>query len=159
MAPRPRHLHDRRARTNAIWVWSPSRIDPYPDVDLAALYPGDEYVDWLGMTGYFRLIDTTPSFTRTFGRTLTALSAIASKPVLLSEVGATETGANTAKKVTWIRDLFKGIAENPQIIGLAWFDQSILGNDWRIESSSAASTAFAEGVADPKYGSGVWYPR
>jgi beta-mannanase len=157
-----RHVHDlftAAGATNAIWIWSPSRINPYPDIDLAPLYPGDAYVDWLGMTGYFRLTDQTPSFARTFDATLAALSDVADKPVLLSEVGATEAGGNKAKKVAWIKDLFAGMAANPQIIGFSWFDQSVGGNDWRIESSSAATAAFAEGVADPRYGAGVWYPR
>jgi Glycosyl hydrolase family 26 len=157
-----RHVHDiftAAGATNAIWIWSPSRVNPYPSVALAPLYPGDQYVDWLGMTGYFRLVDQTPSFARTFTSTLDALSQIADKPVLLSEVGATESGGNKAKKIAWIKDLFAGMAANPQIIGFAWFDQSIAGNDWRIESSSAATKAFADGVADPRYGSGVWYPR
>lgn len=157
-----RHVHDiftNAGATNAIWIWSPSRVDPYPDVDLATLYPGDDYVDWLGMTGYYRHVDQTPSFARTFAKTLVALDAIAQKPVMLSEVGATESGANRAKKVAWINDLFKGITDNPQIIGFAWFDQSIEGNDWRIESSAAATEAFANGVADPNFGAGIWQPR
>lgn len=157
-----RHVHDiftAAGATNAIWIWSPSRVDPYPNIDLASLYPGDEYVDWLGMTGYFRHVEQTPTFAHTFAKTLDALKDVAQKPVMLSEVGATESGANRAKKVAWIQDLFKGIKENPEIIGFAWFDQSIEGNDWRIESSSAAADAFATGVADPSFGSGIWYPR
>jgi hypothetical protein len=157
-----RHVHDiftAAGATNAIWVWSPSRVDPYPDIDLKQLYPGDEYVDWLGMTGYFRYVDQTPSFDRTFGKTLVALDGVAQKPILLSEVGATESGGNREKKVSWIKQFFEGIKANPQIIGFAWFDQSVEGNDWRIESSSAASSAFADGVADPLFGKGVWQAR
>ncbi len=152
-----RHVHDiftAAGATNAIWIWSPSRVDPYPNIDLAPLYPGDDYVDWLGMTGYFRHVEQTPSFDRTFGKTLVALDEIAQKPILLSEVGATESGGNRDKKVAWIKDLFAGIKANPQIIGFAWFDQSVEGNDWRIESSSAATAAFADGVADPSFGAG-----
>jgi hypothetical protein len=157
-----RHVHDiftANGATNAIWIWSPSRVNPYPNIDLHELYPGDDYVDWLGMTGYFRYVDQTPSFDRTFGATLAAFQSIAQKPVFLSEVGATESGNNGPKKVTWINDMFQGIKDNPQIIGFSWFDQSVDGNDWRIESSSAASSAFATGVADPSFGAGIWQPR
>lgn len=157
-----RHVHDLftdAGATNVIWIWSPSRVDPYPNIDLSTLYPGDEYVDWLGMTGYYRRVEQTPGFDRTFGATLRELEDLADKPVLLSEIGATEAGGNRAKKVTWINDLFEGIAANPRIIGFAWFDQSVEGNDWRIESSSAAAAAFAAGVADPSFGTGVWQPR
>jgi hypothetical protein len=157
-----RHVHDiftANGATNAIWIWSPSRVDPYPNIDLHELYPGDDYVDWLGMTGYFRHVEQTPGFDKTFGQTLTAFQSIAQKPVFLSEVGATESGNNGPKKVAWIKDMFEGIKANPQIIGFSWFDQSIDGNDWRIESSSAATSAFADGVGDPSYGAGVWQPR
>jgi hypothetical protein len=52
------------------------------------------------------------------------------------------------------------MAANPDIIGFIWFDHSVNGNDWRIESSRAATEAFAAGVADARYGSGVVYvPR
>ena len=51
------------------------------------------------------------------------------------------------------------MAANPHIIGFVWFDQSVNGNDWRIESSSAATAAFTAGVADPSFGQGVWQPR
>ena len=39
-----------------------------------------------------------------------------------------------------------------------WFDHSVNGTDWRIESSDAASTEFAGGVADPRYRAGVIRP-
>ena len=47
VAPRPRPLHGAR-RDNAIWIWSPNVITARPSVRLAPLYPGDDYVDWLG---------------------------------------------------------------------------------------------------------------
>jgi hypothetical protein len=52
------------------------------------------------------------------------------------------------------------MAANPDIIGFIWFDHSVNGVDWRIESSSAASSAFAAGVADARYGAGqVYVPK
>ena len=82
---------------------------------------------------------------------------MASKPIVLTEVGATEIGGN---KPAWITSLFQGMADNPDIIGFVWFDHSVNGTDWRIESSNASSTAFATGVANPRYGTGVVYtPR
>ena len=42
--------------TNAIWIWSPNVITAHPSVRLAPLYPGDDYVDWVGMVGYYRRV-------------------------------------------------------------------------------------------------------
>ena len=39
--------------TNVIWVWSPNVINPVPQVRLQPLYPGDSYVDWIGVAGYY----------------------------------------------------------------------------------------------------------
>ena len=76
---------------------------------------------------------------------------------MLTEVGRHGDRAATSRPGS-IQDLFAGDqADNPHIIGFVWFDHSVNGNDWRIESSSAATSAFADGVADPGYGSGVVY--
>ena len=51
-----RHVHDlfdRADAHNVIWVWAPNVINPVPSVRLAPLYPGDEYVDWIGIDGYY----------------------------------------------------------------------------------------------------------
>ena len=50
-----RHVHDiftNLHADNAIWVWSPNIVRPVPSVQLKPLYPGDDYVDWVGMVGY-----------------------------------------------------------------------------------------------------------
>jgi len=39
-----------------------------------------------------------------------------------------------------------------------WFDHSVNGTDWRIESSDEAASAFATGVADDRYRAGVIRP-
>jgi hypothetical protein len=159
-----RHVHDRFTQigaTNAIWIWSPNVITARPSVRLAPLYPGDGYVDWLGIVGYYRRVyyddagnPKAPTFDNTYASTLDEIRAVAHKPIVLTEVGATEIGGN---KAAWIKSLFEGIAANPDIIGFVWFDHSVNGTDWRIESSSTASEAFAAGVADPRYLAGKIY--
>jgi len=156
-----RHVHDRftaLGATNAIWIWSPNVISARPSVQLAPLYPGDDYVDWMGMVGYYRRVylddkgkPKDPTFANTYQSTLDELRTVALKPTVITELGATEIGGN---KSPWIRSLFEGLAANPDVIGFVWFDHSINGNDWRIESSTAAADAFSAGVADPRYHAG-----
>ena len=160
-----RHVHDRftaLGATNAIWIWSPNVTTARPGVHLAPLYPGDDYVDWMGMVGYYRRVylddkgkPKDPTFTNTYGVTLDELRSVAVKPIVITELGATEVGGN---KAAWIRSLFEGLAANPDVIGFVWFDHSVNGNDWRIESSAAASSEFATDIADPRYRSGKIRP-
>lgn len=150
-----RHLHDLfadRGVTNLIWVWSVNRIDNLPDKTLARVYPGDAYVDWVGVSGYLRDLPdgATPSFDFTFSATLSALRAIApTKFVMLTEVGAGTTESN---RVTWLASFFQGLLDHPEIIGFNWFNDFKSGGDWRIQYSTATSAAFAAGVGDARYG-------
>jgi hypothetical protein len=158
-----RHVHDRftaLGATNAIWIWSPNVVTARPSVRLAPLYPGDDYVDWTGMVGYYRRVyldergnPKPPTFANTYQSTLDELRSVALKPIVITELGATEVGGN---KPAWIRSLFEGLAANPDIIGFVWFDHSVNGNDWRIESSAASAATFAAGVAHERYRAGTF---
>lgn len=160
-----RHVHDRFAAigaTNAIWIWSPNVVTARPSVRLAPLYPGDDYVDWTGMVGYYRRIyfddkgnPKPPTFTNTYQGTLDELRATAVKPIVITELGATEVGGN---KPAWIKSLFDGLAANPDIVGFVWFNHSVNGNDWRIESSAASTAQFSQGVGDVRYRAGTIRP-
>lgn len=165
-----RHVHDIFEQEGAgdlvIWVWSPNIINNLPASHqtpqfLASLYPGDEYVDWVGLSGYLRPAykpDNTFTFGYTFDRSLDQLRTVApGKPILLAEVGASETGGH---KPAWVKSMFDALGEskNQDIIGLAWFDlavstytEGVLGtNDWRMDSRAETLAAFREGFARPE---------
>jgi mannan endo-1,4-beta-mannosidase len=114
-----RHVHDRFTAigaTNVVWIWSPNVISAVKNISLAKLYPGDAYVDWSGLSGYYRraVPGAVPSFTNTFGASLTALRAAAKKPIFITEVGVTENGGN---KPAWIKSMFTSLPAHPDIIG------------------------------------------
>jgi hypothetical protein len=149
-----RHVHDIFAAagaTNVSWVWCPF-VDPGHSLhDLGSLYPGDAYVDWTGLDGYnWGTNPASPrgwrSFDQLFRRTYDEIAgALApSKPMMLGEVGSSEQGGS---KADWIRDALARVpAEYPQIRALLWFDKFDDNMDWPIETSSAATAAFAEGI-------------
>ena len=163
-----RHVHDifeeEGADEYVIWTWAPNIINKLPARNksiefLTALYPGDEYVDWIGVSGYVRppyASDQEYTFDYTFGSTLDQLRQIADKPIILAEIGASESGGN---KAAWITDLFDAFErpENADLIGLAWFDLAVttisqgerVTNDWRIDSRADSLEAFKTGIADP----------
>jgi len=150
-----RHIHDlfeAAGADNIIWVWSVNRVDNLPDKTIARVYPGDDYVDWVGASGYLRDLPdgVEPTFDFTFGRTIAAIEAVApDKVVMLTEVGAGTTETN---RVAWLASFFQGLLDHPEIIGFNWFNDFKDGGDWRIQYSDGTSHAFATGVADSRYG-------
>lgn len=160
-----RHVHDIFEQEGAgelvIWVWAPNRVDKLlpalraPE-HLASLYPGDDYVDWVGMSGYLRPPYGTDAntFDGTFAQTLGQLRALTDKPILLAEVGASEIDGH---KPEWVRSFFAGLAspENADIVGFSWFSLAITTyvqgeratNDWRIDSRADSLAAFRDGLA------------
>ncbi len=159
-----RHVHDVFAAQGAgdlvVWVWAPNRVDNissarFPSV--ASLYPGDAYVDWLGLTGYYRPEDVTrgdpTTFARTYQQTLTQLRALSTEPVLIAEVGATEQGSH---KTAWVTSFFEGLAQQPDVVGFVWFNYAVSEsgrtNDWRLNSTRPVFTAFQSGLLASQYG-------
>ena len=154
-----RHVHDiftEVGATNAKWVWCPN-VDPEHHFrSLSSVYPGDAYVDWTGLDGYNA--GTNPNKSdrwRTFDQLYKSsyeeiVNKIApSKPMMVSEVGSTESGGS---KATWIREMLSSIpVDYPKIRGVVWFDKTEGGMDWPIESSTSATSAFAEGIQNPAY--------
>lgn len=163
-----RHVHDifgSCGATNVVWCWSVTRVDrlPKPGRTIKALYPGDRYVDWVGMSAYWRPDagappGFVPTFDATFGRTLAALRSVGSRavqrPVLIGETG---TLADEPARGRWTENVFAGLRDHPEIVGFVWFDDVALGtgNDWRVRRVGEQRAAFAAGVADPRYGAGL----
>ena len=156
-----RHVHDlfvAAGATNVSFVWSPS-VDVHKQLaPLASLYPGDAYVDWTSLDGYNS--GTNPAgntggwltFDQVYRSTYrTVTNTIApSKPMILAEVGSTEDGGS---KAAWITDMLTvQLPHNyPKIHGFLWHDENAAGMDWPIESSPAATKAFANAIASRRY--------
>ena len=163
------HVHDifqqEGANSLVVWIWAPNIINNLPSSHktpayLDGLYPGAGYVDVVGLSGYLRPAykpDNTFTFDYTFGPTLKELRRVAGgKPILLAEVGASETGGH---KPAWLTSFFAGINNpaNSDIIGFVWFNLAVttytegeLGtNDWRIDSRPETLAAFVAGLNAP----------
>ncbi|MFK0193589.1 glycoside hydrolase family 26 protein [Kitasatospora sp. NPDC090308] len=143
-----RHVHDVFAQEhadNVIWLWSPNVLRG-TSADLQSLYPGDAYVDWLGMDGY-GFGERTAS--EVLDQTYVRLREIADKPVFISETGAMPDPG----KPGWITDLFRWIADHPKVPGFVWFEHSVEEGgryDYRFAADPAARKAFADGLATLK---------
>lgn len=141
-----RHVHgifEEVGATNVKWMWA-----PVTGGIRAREYPGASQVDIVGLSGLnggrILFAKRWRPFPRVFGPSLDAIHRLApGKPVALAEVASTEVGGNKAK---WIRDMFAEIRRRPYVRGLTWFNLR-KGTDWRINSSSRARAAFANGAA------------
>lgn len=164
-----RHVHDifqqEGANDLVIWDWSPNIVNKLsPSLRsadyLKSLYPGDDYVDWVGVSGYLRppyLNGQQYTFDYTFTPTLNMLRDTTKKPIILSEIGASEIGGH---KAAWVTDFFQALGrpENQDVIGFSWFNLAITSyvqgeratNDWRIDSRSDSLSAFIAGLTRPE---------
>lgn len=135
---------------NVMWVWCPN-VRGGTALDFVPMYPGDAYVDWLGLDGY-NWGAPWRSLTQTFADSYAAISALSQKPLMIAEYGCVEQGGD---KGAWLRSaLSSDIPSLPRIKAAVYFNQNF-ERDWRIESSIAARSGYAAGVASNVY-QAVW---
>jgi Glycosyl hydrolase family 26 len=128
---------------NVTWLWTVNQDAPGTG-PIASWWPGPQYVDWVGIDGYyFRSSDT---FDKVFGRTIRQVRKLTGDPILLSE---TAVGPK-ANQLANINNLFAGVAKY-KTLGLVWFDlasdKGMYNQDWRIEGNLPAENAFSLGAA------------
>jgi hypothetical protein len=154
-----RHVHDiftSVGATNATWVWCPYADAQHRFGPTGRFYPGNEYVDWTCLDGFnWGQNSVNPQPWRSFAQILNSnyreiVNKVApGKPMLLAETASNGQGQS---KATWIRNMFKTLATKfRRIRGLIWFDQVDRGVQWPIETSAAATRAFANGIRQPAY--------
>jgi mannan endo-1,4-beta-mannosidase len=125
-----------------IWIWNPNVISAEPQLQLSAWYPGDAYVSWVGVTGYFG--NTGPdTFDGVYGPTMQEIRTFTSKPFIIAET-AVQTGPDA---VTAAQNLVSGVRQLPDVLGFIWFDYNKDGVDWRIETRPDVKAAVAAGLA------------
>ncbi len=145
-----RKIFDAEGVSNVTWVWSPN-VSYTGSAFLRDLYPGDQFVDWIGVDGYNG--GTALPWGGWQGPdelylpTVRELRTITKKPVVLTEVASTEIGGS---KANWIRDLFQTLDRERDIMGFIWVEAQ-RESDWRIVSSPAARSAFSAGVAGARF--------
>lgn len=144
-----RHVHDvleQVGARNLIWVWAISNSAPITHASLLRqLYPGDAYVDWVGVDGYYVGYDI--HFAEIFTRVFKEVRAFTNRPFIISETSV-QPGPYAA---ACVRDLFTGAKANPDVLGLIWFDynKKALGRqDWRLQDDPAALTAFRQAAKE-----------
>ncbi|MDB5057630.1 MAG: celH [Chloroflexi bacterium] len=156
-----RHVHDiftNLGASNVLWVWCANTAYT-GSMSLAQVYPGDSYVDWVALDGYNygAAKDSAgwQSLYQVFGPSYAVLTALTSKPVIITEIGSAEAGGN---KASWIKQgLLNDVPMRmPRVRAVIWFDavDDISANrsvDWRVNSSPGALAAFRAVAGSPLY--------
>lgn len=139
------HLFAAAGADNVIWVWNPNIINPMPDVQLKPYWPGDGYVDWVGVTGYFAT--TGPhTFDGIYGPTMTEIRQFTDKPFIIAET-AVETGPSDTGSV---HSLITGVENRSDVLGLIWFNYDKNGVDWTLDGRPVVRAAVAGALAGMK---------
>ncbi|MDG4829539.1 glycosyl hydrolase [Solwaraspora sp. WMMD1047] len=137
-----RHVVDRfrqAGATNALWVWSPNIIRGADSRTIKEFWPGEQYVDIVGVTGY-GVREKSPEVT--YRPTLRLVYALTDKPILLTEVGV-QPGAD---KKSWLKGFGPWLEDNPRVAGFVWY-QVIRQGDWRYDDTPANLAAFKSGLS------------
>jgi hypothetical protein len=155
-----RHVHDiftKAGATNVSWVWCVN-WNNNPDTranDARLYYPGNAYVDWIGVDGFS---DAGESPEQLFGPFYRAFAATG-KPLMIAETGVAKTDQGRAPDAVgaWITGLATWIKQHPAIRSLVWFDtdQSAQINgttNWRIDAHPGELPAYRKVVNDPYFG-------
>jgi hypothetical protein len=148
-----RHVHDKIEEASggnlALWIWAPNHFNGGSNAnDMTTYYPGDAYVDWIGIDGYnwgtSQSWSSWKNFNDAFSSAYNKLSeAYPKKPIMISEFGCSSTGGN---KALWIDDFFVQIINNfPKIKSFVWFNIN-KETDWRFDSDASSLTAYKNGI-------------
>jgi hypothetical protein len=130
-----RQIFTQEKVTNVIWVWNvaASGVDPTP------YYPGDSYVDWVGIDAY----DATGAG---FAQTIAPIYNVAAtfhKPILIAE-----TGEIAVAQPVFFQAAPPALkSQFPLVAGMVYYDAKSSLEDWRL--SSAGIAAFAALGSNP----------
>ena len=140
-----RHIHDVFAAqhvSNVSWSWDPSHLDQKFKTKAASpaseWYPGDRYVNWVGLDGYLRSGQT---FREIFARQLRNIRSVSNRPVYLAETGVAG-GLDQGRQIAQLFASLRGY----RLLGLVWFDLD-RKQPWRLEGRPAGIAAYRKAVS------------
>ncbi|GGQ65222.1 glycoside hydrolase family 26 protein [Couchioplanes azureus] len=144
-----RHVVDlfrKAGATNVLWLWAPNIARGATVKGISQFWPGDDYVDLVGFTGYgvgSSVFGFEPSASETFDPTMKLLAPYKKKPVILAE-----TGVAGAHKADWIASLGPWLREHPNVIGMIWTQAPPPHSsaDWRFDDTPGNLKAFKKSL-------------
>jgi hypothetical protein len=143
-----RHVYDvfqSAGATNAAFVWCPTLWNGPDDLSPAAWYPGDAYVDWLGIDAYPQ--SAVPSYILTGPGGLDDTAAFAvqhAKPLMVAEWAPALPQPDTKDAMDLIFDF---AAAHPKTVkALVYFDFETNGKDYTLKDHPVGADEFRNRV-------------
>lgn len=147
---------------NVEWLWTPHG----PSTDrseeewnhVSNYWPGNEYVDWIGLDGYnffpkdpWGGIRPYRSFDDCFRQLYDDCAKLGPQPMMIAEFGCGEFEHETYSKPGWMKDAFtKMKTEYPRVKIFTWFN-ILKEHDWRVNSSDSTLNTFKSLMKDPYF--------
>ena len=137
---------------NALFLWAPDHASP-PEVPAPAneirnYYPGNGYVDLIGVSGYNWGNDPLRGGGWVSGEQIfknflqTMVRTYPGKPVIISEIGSVPSyGAFSRSQ--WYADTLRYLASRPEVKGIIWF------NDFAFAQENQADFRFSDTAGFP----------
>lgn len=125
-----RHIVERfrgAGATNVSWIWTLTAHE-FRVGDAMQTYPGDAYVDWVGVDGYTNIqcpwlkVPWVP-FQQLYSSAIT-FARDHSKPLAVAEFNLREDPADPSRKGTWLKDVSVALKANPTVKAVVSFDSS-----------------------------------
>jgi len=134
--------------TNVAWVWS-----PHPAYTFAAYYPGDAFVDWVGVGtlnyGTVAAWSQWWSFADIFGKYYPQLAAY-HKPIMITEFGSLKVGGSRSQ---WLKEALTDMPTKYPLVKSVLFYHNSSDNtttmkslDWTFKDDSAATGSIIEAL-------------
>ncbi len=132
---------------NAAFVWSPN-VPDIGGIPYASYYPGDDYVDWVGISFYS-------------GNSMSAMDEIyrqlaPRKPFFITE-WATSTEQDKYNSlfpgdVQWVQQFFAALETRyPRVKAISWFNWQNAQGDHRLTRVAGQAQAYAQDIAETRY--------
>ncbi len=143
-----RHIHGFFVGLNNVklgWAVNSNSVPNTPGNAIARYYPGDAFVDYVGVDGFNFAGNPWPnaSFREVFGETLGTLARLG-KPVYIFSVAA----AQSPLKAEWILDALGTQIHRFPVEGWIWFNVYKGVTDWRVDADPKSLAAFRRVLSD-----------
>ncbi|MGN1058995.1 MAG: stalk domain-containing protein [Clostridia bacterium] len=148
----------RQYAPNAALVYSPNDVSAW-HVTAADFYPGDEYVDWVGLSMYdnvnpaakFQKADTHDAYycLGYYDNPIVKIKNIVDtfgdrKPIMISECGFAYDDGAEAHAVEKLKEFYTYVnMVYPQVKGILYFNANV-GKTYKLDGSAAVRNAFME---------------
>ena len=136
--------------TKVRWAFAPNNWTSPGCGSIADYYPGDAYVDVIGISAYnwgTCVGSRWESPAQIFGAALGELrsSVNARKPYLIAQTAAPRSTSCGGDQHQWVRDAFTYLSGDPNVVGLVWFN-FVKETDWRVWAKPTATTGWRDAM-------------